>query len=181
VSANTDSIGVDIYNQYLVTFADANIVLAAYGASFNGSAISAALLLAPLGNYGGRTQTMPPLPGSPAIDAAVSTGLTFDQSGFTRPLGLGPDIGAVEGIYNPSGPGRLTGASRLADRSFHFAFTNFTDYSFSVLASTNVDLPLALWSNLGPAVESPAGSGLFQFTDPQATNSIQRNFRVRWP
>jgi parallel beta-helix repeat protein/predicted outer membrane repeat protein len=52
-------------------------------------------LLAPLGNYGGPTQTMPLLPGSPAIDAGTSTGApATDQRGEGR---LGPvDIGAFE-------------------------------------------------------------------------------------
>ncbi|MGL4398390.1 MAG: choice-of-anchor Q domain-containing protein [Luteolibacter sp.] len=49
--------------------------------------------LAPLGNYGGPTQTMPPLPGSPAIDAGTTT-LTTDQRGFPR-LSTA-DIGAAE-------------------------------------------------------------------------------------
>ncbi len=53
-------------------------------------------LLAPLGNYGGPTQTMPLFPGSPAIDAGTTrTGIpTTDQRGLGR---VGPtDIGAVE-------------------------------------------------------------------------------------
>jgi hypothetical protein len=55
--------------------------------------------LAPLGNYGGPTQTMMPLPGSPAIDqgSPVNPAFTTDQRGFPRLLGLRPDIGAVEG------------------------------------------------------------------------------------
>jgi CSLREA domain-containing protein len=55
-------------------------------------------MLAPLGDYGGRTQTMPPLAGSPTIDAAVWLGTTpgTDQRGFARPAGAAPDIGAVE-------------------------------------------------------------------------------------
>lgn len=54
--------------------------------------------LAPLGNYGGPTQTMPPLPGSLAIDAALANGLmpVTDQRGLPRVSGPGPDIGAVE-------------------------------------------------------------------------------------
>lgn len=49
-------------------------------------------LLAPLGNYGGPTQTMPPLPGSPAINGGGTA--TNDQRGLPR-VGV-PDIGAVE-------------------------------------------------------------------------------------
>lgn len=51
-------------------------------------------LLAPLGDYGGPTQTMPPLPGSPAIYAGGSTALLTDQRGFHR--AGAPDIGAAE-------------------------------------------------------------------------------------
>ena len=53
------------------------------------------ILLAPLGDYGGPTQTMPPLPGSPAVNAALSSILTEDQRGFLITDGM-PDIGAVE-------------------------------------------------------------------------------------
>jgi len=53
--------------------------------------------LAPLGHYGGPTQTMPPLAGSPAIDAASTTnpGGT-DQRGLARFTNAALDIGAVE-------------------------------------------------------------------------------------
>ncbi|MEP4810232.1 MAG: choice-of-anchor Q domain-containing protein, partial [Luteolibacter sp.] len=59
-------------------------------------------MLAPLGNYGGPTQTVPPLPGSPAIDAAgtIDPGGT-DQRGFPRFLNGALDIGAVEGAQGP--------------------------------------------------------------------------------
>jgi hypothetical protein len=147
----------------------------------SGSILAADPLLAPLGNYGGPTQTMPPLPGSPAVDSALPPTLNIDQRGFPRPLGLAPDIGAVEGIYNAAGPGRLTGPSRLGNRSFKFAFTNYTDTSYTVLASTNLALPMSIWWNLGPALESPVGSGQFQFTDLQATNNSIRYYRVRSP
>jgi hypothetical protein len=60
-------------------------------------------LLAPLGNYGGTTQTMPLLPGSPAIDAGNNALATFnsvalatDQRGLTRIVNGTVDIGAVE-------------------------------------------------------------------------------------
>ena len=63
--------------------------------------------LAPLGNYGGPTQTHQLLSGSPAIDQGSATsGITTDQRGFMRPVdspaianasgGNGSDIGAFE-------------------------------------------------------------------------------------
>jgi predicted outer membrane repeat protein len=55
--------------------------------------------LAVLGSQGGPTDTMPPSPGSPAIDA-VAAGCpapSMDQRGRTRPEGPRCDIGAVEG------------------------------------------------------------------------------------
>lgn len=62
------------------------------------SVLIAPAQLAVLGNYGGKTQTMPPLVSSPALEAAVmlpSTPLT-DQLGANRPIGSRPDLGAVE-------------------------------------------------------------------------------------
>ena len=67
-------------------------------------------LLAPLGNYGGPTETMIPLPGSPAIDEVMNSSFITDQRGFARNLngddngGAFPDIGAVE-APNWSNPG----------------------------------------------------------------------------
>ena len=51
-------------------------------------------MLAPLGDYGGPTQTMALRAGSLAINAAGASALTTDQRGFTR-VGA-PDIGAYE-------------------------------------------------------------------------------------
>ena len=66
------------------------------GGTFTGAnnLISGVPHLATLGDYGGPTRTMPPLPGSPAINAGSATTLTTDQRGFTR-TGL-PDSGAAE-------------------------------------------------------------------------------------
>jgi predicted outer membrane repeat protein len=87
-------------------------------------------LLSSLGNYGGPTQTMPPLPGSPALDAADAESLATDQRGFSRVLASGPDIGAVEaaaGAYNPAG---LTLYARVpaADSAGHFEISADPDF-----------------------------------------------------
>ncbi|MDB4265147.1 right-handed parallel beta-helix repeat-containing protein, partial [bacterium] len=52
------------------------------------------ILLAPLANYGGPTETMPPLPSSPAIDTTTGSDATEDQRGFSV-LDVA-DIGSVE-------------------------------------------------------------------------------------
>jgi hypothetical protein len=73
----------------------------------------------------------------------------------------------------------LFGARMLAKGVFQAAFSN-TDgaATFIVLCATNLSLPLVEWTPLGPATNiSP---GLFQFTDPQATNA-QRFYRLCWP
>jgi hypothetical protein len=50
--------------------------------------------LGTLGNYGGPTETLPLLPGSPAIDGGSTAALPRDQRGFVR--AGPPDIGAFE-------------------------------------------------------------------------------------
>jgi len=50
--------------------------------------------LGTLGNYGGPTETLPLLPGSPAIDGGRTVALARDQRGFLR--AGPPDIGAFE-------------------------------------------------------------------------------------
>lgn len=80
----------------------------------------------------------------------------------------------------PAAPA-ITGATISADGSFRFAFTNTPGNAFTVLATTNVALPLAYWTVVGTAAETPAASGQYQFIDPGAgTNFDQRHYIVRW-
>lgn len=67
----------------------------------------------------------------------------------------------------------------LGGGGFHFTFTNTAGTRFTILTSTNLSLPLNGWTELGAATEGPPGS--FQFTDPAASNSAQRFYRVRSP
>ena len=61
-------------------------------------------LVAPVGLYGGRTPTCPPMPGSPALDRAVGMTSMTDQRGLTRSVdgdfdgSALPDIGAAESV-----------------------------------------------------------------------------------
>ena len=54
------------------------------------------LPLMPLGSYGGLTKTMPPGPGSPAINGGGTSCGPTDQRGTARPQGSACDSGAVE-------------------------------------------------------------------------------------
>ena len=65
------------------------------------------VMLLPLANYGGPTETMPPMVGSPAIDAGsnslIPSGVTTDQRGLPRIANGTVDIGAVEAQTNIAG------------------------------------------------------------------------------
>ena len=74
---------------------------------------------------------------------------------------------------------RLFAPVKVAGGSFRFSFTNMSASTFNVLASTNVNLPTASWTLLGPATS--LGGSLFQFTDPAATNSPRRFYQLRSP
>ena len=81
------------------TSVGANLVRVHAGTLLSGPVpITADPLLGPLASYGGATQTMPPLVGSPVIDAGVATANTpsTDQESSFRPNGPAPDIGSIE-------------------------------------------------------------------------------------
>jgi hypothetical protein len=145
-------------------------------------------LLAPLGNYGGPTQTMPPLFGSSAFDYgddSVTSFLTTDQRGYPRKSGSHVDIGAVEAQLAPANnPPQLVGSSFSSSggggaNGFQFTFTNVPDADFTVLATTNLALPLSDWIPIGNTAQNPPGQ--YQFTDPGATNYPQRFYQVVSP
>jgi hypothetical protein len=74
----------------------------------------------------------------------------------------------------------ITGATIAPDGSFQFAFTNTPGSVFTVLATTNIALPLANWNVAGIATETPVGSGQYQFVDPGiGTSFYQRQYIVR--
>ncbi|QEH34974.1 putative outer membrane protein pmp20 precursor [Aquisphaera giovannonii] len=108
-------------------------------------------LLAPLGDYGGPTQTMALLPGSPAIDAGsnalIPDGVTTDQRGLPRVVNSVVDIGAFESsgftIAVTSGSGQSTGV-----------LTAFPNPLVATVTANNPDEPVA--------------GGLVTFTPPSS-------------
>ena len=73
----------------------------------------------------------------------------------------------------------VTHAAKSSGCGCQFTFTNTPGLGFTVLAATNPALPLSNWTALGSATE--VSPGQFQFTDPQATNTPRRFYRVRSP
>lgn len=136
-------------------------------------------------------------PGASALDAcggsfAVTTNITVNvavpgiyTNTFTSTDSYGNIASVTRTVVVTSNiatnPPVLTALTQLGNGAFQFSFTNLTGASFTVFASTNVALPFNAWSNLGPALETPASSGNYQFTDPQATNNVVRFYRVRSP
>ena len=82
-------------------------------------------------------------------------------------------------VVNPILPITITAGSAHivgvgASAAVQFAFTNAPGLSFSVLATNNLTAPTTNWPVIGHAVESPAGSGQYNFTDSTpATNGTQ--------
>jgi alpha-tubulin suppressor-like RCC1 family protein len=79
----------------------------------------------------------------------------------------------------PCSPITVTGASKPTRGGFQFAFANTPGAFFGVLAATNPALPVSNWTPLDGLTEVTPGQ--FQFTDPQATNTPRRFYRVRSP
>jgi hypothetical protein len=128
--------GQDIYSVSgsTINAGGANIIsaLANAGTVVGGGTISSAdPMLGPLTNNGGRTLTMMPRSGSPAIDAGVTSlavGLAYDQRGpsYPRVVGSAVDLGALEYKAPPviTSPSNVTFIAGLSN-SFTFTTTGF--------------------------------------------------------
>jgi hypothetical protein len=73
----------------------------------------------------------------------------------------------------------LLQATKLGNGAFQCTFTNTPGATFTMLGSTNLALPLTNWNAVGSVTE--ISSGLYQFTDQQATNRPLFFYRVRTP
>ena len=188
VAGNGGRPGADIYNDNsaTLTYGGSNLVQSVDnpGSTITGPApLTNAPDLAPLGSYGGPTQTMPPLPGSPAIGAGSVAANTFttDQRGYARTQNGLIDLGAVElqsPAANPPVLGNIT-VPAGGGNGLQFTFTNAPAADFTVLTATNVALALTNWTVLGEVQQ--VAPGQYQFTDPQAATNSVRFYRVRSP
>jgi hypothetical protein len=140
-------------------------------------------MLGALTNNGGPTLTCSLLFGSPAIDAGDDTllgvpwSLVTDQRGLQRKSGAHCDIGAFE-LQWPSSPLYFASCTR-SDGSIQINVTNVHGANLTMLAATNVSLPLSAWTVLGQIPEIAPGH--FQYEEPAPANSSARFYRIRCP
>jgi hypothetical protein len=125
-------------------------------------------LLGPLGNYGGPTQTIPLLPGNPAIDAGsnslIPLGVTTDQRGFARIVGSAVDLGAFEYGSMPVVTGIAPSSGLLAGgTSVTIAGTGFTGATAVDLGATPAT-SFNVVSDSEVTATSPAGAGTVDVT-----------------
>src|SRR5262249_34016833 len=100
------------------------------------------------------------------------------------PLGYALATVFVNGIPGPSWTISLSGTTsivlrnpaKLSNGALRFGFTATPGARFTVFAATNISSPLNNWTTLGAAAEISPGQ--FQFTDLEATNQVQRFYRL---
>jgi hypothetical protein len=135
-------------------------------------------IVAPLGNYGGPTPTMPPLPGSPAIDGCTN-GTTFatDQRGQPRISGPFADIGAVEGIS--VAPPIISGVTQSGTNLIFTVTNGLPGGTWNLLTATNVAAPLPAWFTNNSGVFDLFGNVIL--TNPVNVQEPQRYYRLGTP
>lgn len=156
--------------------------------------------LAPLGDYGGSTQTMPPLPNSPAIDPEETTTTgSMDQRGLPRLIGSAIDIGAVEyqgehqelelGFYEDvdrdgtaSGLEFILGTDYLTPdsaNSRHPALSFDTNGNLNLRFGKSTDLPdgltFKIFRSETLAAESFIEIGTFNYSSEGSTSTLIEN------
>ena len=142
---------------------------------FNGKVLLTEKVASLYGPYLSNAELYDPATGtwSPADNPNIGIA-TLLLNGKVLVAGFGAEL--YESSLNP-----IINPITLGDGSIQFSFSNLSGTGYRVLASTDAAAPLNTWSNLGPATETPPGSGQFQFTDHQAMNYPQRFYRVSSP
>jgi DNA-binding beta-propeller fold protein YncE len=114
------------------------------------------------------------------------TGVTNGVVSFAFSANLSPTnrtanitvLGMTVAVTQSAAP-VLTGVALVTNGAFQFGFSNLPGASFTVWTATNLILPLTNWTMLG--APDNLGSGQYQFTDPSATNDVQRFYRITSP
>jgi hypothetical protein len=104
-------------------------------------------------------------------------GEAIDNLSFSAVATLPPTV--ITPLNITAGSAHITGSG--ASATAQFTFTNATGLSFSILATNNISAPVTNWPVIGTANENPAGSGNYQFTDPNPATNSARFYILRQP
>ena len=106
-------------------------------------------------------------------NAVIGATISFTAGGLT---------GVTSSSFNIPAPIKSTlgGILLTASGKLTFSFTNATGLSFSLLSTNDLTAPVSTWPVAGPAVENPAGSGSYQYTNSATTNA-QSFYVLRQP
>jgi hypothetical protein len=134
---------------------------------------AAAVLPSPVNWTLGGTKTL-----GTSAGTATYAGLTAFSTNSVSGAAISFTSGALSVTSSPAfgipAPIQSTlGGSVFNGSKFTFAFTNATGLSFSVVATNDLTAPVATWPVVGNAVESPAGSGNYVYTNSSPTNAMQ--------
>lgn len=138
-------------------------------------------LLSPLGANGGPTPTMPPLPGSPALDTGTDSAtnlFSFDQRGLLRLSGSHVDVGAVEGQYGSPVLGPLN-AVILANNSLGVQSVQLSAMVSPGGASTTVNFAYGKTTAYGTTI-SEGVQPSFAFTNMTLPIDLSPGLTVHW-
>ena len=126
-------------------------------------------LLAPLGDYGGPTPTMPPLIGSPALDASTDSvaPTSQDQRGFPRLVGAGLDLGAVED-YRVMADGAWDVQEIISNRGQLNSLSDAEELAANPAGATIFHYQSQVINRHDP--DAPGGGGFFEGDQPFAVN-----------
>jgi len=129
------------------------------------------------------------LGGTKTVAASAGTATFAGLTAFSTNSVTGATIAFTSGALSvtsspafniPAPIQSVLGGAAVNNGKMTFAFTNATGLSFSILATNDITAPVATWPLVGTAVESPAGSGNYSYTNSAATNG-QQYFILRQP
>ncbi len=158
VDDQTPSAGLN-YNLRIGTTPGASDVLAPM------AQIDGLRLLPVLGNAQAGTNAVMSLPFGQYYWSVQAVDTSFAGSPF-----------AAEQQFTVAAP-RIIEPLWLANGQFQFSFSNQSSAVYEVLGTTNLALPLAQWTVLGPPVS--LGGGLYRFMDTGAPGQAQRFYILR--
>ncbi len=111
-----------------------------------------------------------------AFSTNALTGVTIHFiSGSLTAVDSSPGFNIPAPIQSKLGQAILTGGK------LKFSFTNATGLSFSVLATNNLAAPMSTWPVVGQAIETPVGSGNYQYTNSVTATNAQLFYLLRQP